>query len=156
MPKGKATHAQAQLMLQLYDLRREAKLRQAREWFLAHYVAPTPEEAQRLAPPGSQENAYMRMVVSYWDMACGLLNRGLLDDELFFETTNEFWFVWERLKPLAPMARKRYGNPDLQKQLERASTRYEKYIRRRAPRFLGALRQFDAALFASRGGAKPA
>lgn len=142
MPKGKPTPAQAQLFLQLYDLRREAKLRQAREWFMSNYFADTPEEAQRLAPPGTPENAYGRMVISYWDQACALLNYGLLHEELFFETTNEFWFVWERLKPLAPLYRKHWGNPDMQKHLESAAVRYEKFIARRAPQFLNALRQW--------------
>lgn len=142
MPKAKPTPAQAQLLLQLYDLRREAKLREAREWFLTHYFPETAEEAQRLAPPGTKENAYMRMVISYWDQACALLDYGLLHEELFFETTNEFWFVWERLKHQAPVYRKQWGNPEMQKHLENAATRYEKYIRRRAPRFLDGLREY--------------
>ena len=152
MPKGRPTPAQAQLLLQLYDLRREPKLRQAREWFMANCFADTPEEFQRLAPPGTQENAYGRMVISYWDQACALLNYGLLHEELFFETTNEFWFVWERLKALAPTYRKHYGNPYLQEHLEKAATRYEKWMRRRAPRCLDALRQFAQQM---RTAAKP-
>ena len=69
MAKGKPTVAQAQLQLQLYDLRREARIRQAREWYLQSFFPETLEDLQRLAPPGSQENASMRMVVSYWDQA---------------------------------------------------------------------------------------
>lgn len=149
MPKGKPTPAQAQLLLQLYDLRREPKLRQAREWFMANYFVETLEEAQRLIPPGSPESTYMRMAISYWDQACALLNYGLLHEELFFETTNEFWFVWDRLKPLAPTFRKQFANPRLQEHLEKAATRYEKWSERRAPGFLDVLRQFAAPMRAA-------
>lgn len=138
----KATHEQAQLLLQLYDLRRERKLRQAREWFMAHFFADTPEDMQRLLSPGSQESTYFRMVISYWDQACALLHHGLLHEELFFDTTNEFWFVWDRVKHLAPVYRKQFQAPDLQKHLEVAAAKYEKFRARRAPRSLEVLRQW--------------
>ena len=71
---------------------------------------------------------------------------------LSFETTNEFWFVWERLKPLVPVYREFWGNPDMQKHLERAATRYEKYVGRRAPGFLDKLRQFSRQMGSAGGG----
>ena len=67
MPGKRPTPTQARLHLQLYDLRREARLRQARDWFLQNYFPKEPEDMLRLAPPGSPENASMRMVLSYWD-----------------------------------------------------------------------------------------
>jgi hypothetical protein len=63
MPERKPTHAQAQLQLQLYDLRREAKIRQAREWFMQNYFVKSIEDANRIAAPGSQEGTYMGMVM---------------------------------------------------------------------------------------------
>lgn len=136
----KPTFAHAQLQLQLYDLRREPKLRAAREWFLEKFFPESPEEAQRMAPPGSQENAYLRMVVSYWENACQLLNCGLLHEDLFFQTTNEFFFVWERLKPGVPEARKAFRNPRMWFYIEAASRRYEKWVNRHAPGHLEVLR----------------
>lgn len=142
MPKGKPTPAQAQLVLQLYDLRREAKLRQAREWFVQNYNVKTVEAANRLTPPGSQENAYVRMTVSYWEQACALLNYGLLHEELFFETTGEFFVVWESIKPLVPQWRKLYKDPHMAEHLEKAASRYAKWSERRAPGHLDAVRGF--------------
>ena len=81
----------------------------------------------------------MRMVVSYWDQACLLLRYGLLHEELFFQTTNEFFFVWERIKPLAPAFRKMLRNPHLSENLERASERYEKRAERQAPGYIEAI-----------------
>jgi hypothetical protein len=96
------THEQVNLMLRLYDIRREPRLREAREWYMSHFNPKTPEEMMTLYPPGSQENAFMRMVFSYWDMVASIVNRGLIDEEFFFENSGEQWVVWERLKPVVP------------------------------------------------------
>src|SRR5215467_11950073 len=90
----KPTHEQAQLHLQVYDLRREARLRQARDWFQQNYRAETMEEAMKLAAPGTENGTYVGMVIGYWEQACSLLNYGLLNEDLFFETSGEFFFVW--------------------------------------------------------------
>jgi hypothetical protein len=108
MAGNKQTHRQAQLQLQLYDLRREAKLREAREWLLQNYFVDSMEDSNRIAPPGSQEGTYVMMVLSYWDQACAILNHGLLHEQLFFETTGEFFAVWERVKPVVPAFREKY------------------------------------------------
>jgi hypothetical protein len=142
MARRKPTFAQARLQLQLYDLRREAKLREAREWFLKNYFVETAEDYQRIVPPGSQEDAYVRMVTSYWEQASQMLRYGLLHEDLFFQTTNEFFFVWERLKPLAAQWREMMRNPHMAENLEWAATRYEKWAERLAPGFLSAVRQY--------------
>ncbi len=142
MAKRRPTHAQVKLHLQLYDLRREARMRQAREWFVEKYSPTTPEEAQRLAPPGSQENAFLRMVLSYWEQACFLLNSGLLHEELFFLTANEFFFVWQRIEAGVSRIRQALKNPHMFEELEKAARRYEKWAERRAPGYLEAARQF--------------
>lgn len=142
MPNEKPTHAQAQLQLQLYDLRREAKLRQAREWFVGKFFADTPEQINQLAPPGSDENAYMRMVTSYWEQACGLLNAGLLHENLFFETNGEFFLVWDRCQPVIAALRTMYKYPPFLINLEQAAQRYEKWMEQRAPGHLEAMRQW--------------
>ena len=76
------THEQGQLHLQVYDLRREARLRQARDWFFRNYIAETIEDSRRIAPPGSENGALVMQVLSYWEHACALLNYGLLHEDL--------------------------------------------------------------------------
>lgn len=142
MSDGKLTPEQAQLHLQLYDLRREARLRQARDWFFRNFFVEKPEEVEQVAPMGSEENAYMRMVLSYWDQACALLNMGVLNQDLFFETSGEFFTVWERIKPIAPLMRERYKNPHFFTHLEKTSKRYEEWQNQRAPGFVEVMRQF--------------
>src|ERR1700730_10057176 len=90
---GQVTHEQANLLLRLYELRRESRMRQARAWFYSQFEANTPQELTSKYPMGSEESASFRMVISYWDMAAGLSNRGLIDDEMFFENSAEGWIV---------------------------------------------------------------
>jgi len=97
--ESKPTHDQAQLHLQVYDQRREAKLRQARDWFAKNYIVNNIDDAMRIAPMGSEAGAYVGMVIGYWEQACALLNYGLLHEDLFFETSGEFFGVWEAVNP---------------------------------------------------------
>jgi len=100
------TYDEVNLMLRLYDLRREPRLREARAWFVEHYHAATPEEVMQKYPQGGQENTYIRMVVSYWDMVASIVNRGLINDELFFESNGEIWIVWDRMRAIVPTWRR--------------------------------------------------
>jgi len=138
----KVTPEQAQLQLQLYELRREAKLRTARDWMFAHYFAESMEESNKLAPMGSEENAYMRMVMSYWEQACALVNHGALHEELFFELNGEFFAVWERMKKVVPAFREQFRMPPFLAHMEKAAQRYEKWMEARAPGHLQMMRQW--------------
>ena len=134
-------HHDAELLLRLYELRREEKLRQAREWFAGKFQAATFEELVEKYPPGSQENAFLRMTASYWDMAASIVLHGLIKEEFFFENTAEFWIVWQKLKPLSGAARRVFQNPLYWKNLETLSEKYEKWMAGRAPEALEALRK---------------
>ena len=138
----KPTHEQAELNLQLYDLRREAKLRQGRDWFFKNYHVETFEDAMRIAAPGSENGALMMMVVGYWEQACALLNYGLLHEDLFFETSGEFFSVWESVKPIIPEAREKFVNKNFLANLEKAAQRYESWMERRSPGHIAAMRQW--------------
>jgi len=140
----KPTHEQAQLLLQVYDLRREARLRQARDWFQQNYKADTFEEAMSIAPFGSEQGTFVGMVLGYWEQACALLNHGLLHEDLFFETSGEFFGVWEALKPVVPEFREKFVDANLLANLERAAKRYEEWYERRSPGHIEAIRQFMA------------
>ena len=126
----KPTFEQAQLHLQVYDQRREARLRQARDWFQQNYKAETFDDAMKLAPMGTENATFVGMVMGYWEQACALLNYGLLHDDLFFETSGEFFGVWEALKPVVPEFRQRFVNPNLLGNLEKAAQRFETWCYR--------------------------
>lgn len=139
---NKPTHEQAQLHLQVYDLRREARLRQARDWFQQNYNAETVEEAMRLAAPGTEHGAFFGMVIGYWEQACALLNYDLLNEDLFFETSGEFFGVWEQVKTVLPEFRRQFGNPNLLSNLEKAAKRYEEWSEKRAPGHIAKMREW--------------
>ena len=140
--ESKPTHEQAQLHLQLYEQRREAKLRQARDWFFTNYFAKNFDEAMRIAAPGTENGTYYMMVVSYWEQACALLNYGLLHEDLFFETNGEFFGLWERVKPTLEEGRKNFSSKTYLAHLEKAAKRYETWIEQRSPGAIAAMRQF--------------
>jgi len=138
----KPTHEQAQLHLQVYDQRREARLRQGRDWFFKNYIVENFDDAARIAPPGTEGGALAMMVLSYWEQACSLLNYGLLHEGLFFETSGEFFGVWELAKPVVPQFRERFANKQFLANLEKAAQRYETWMESRSPGHVAAMRQF--------------
>src|SRR6266700_3313530 len=139
---SKPTHEQAQLHLQIYEERREPRLRQARDWFFANCFADTLDEAMRIAPPGTEAGTNFMMVISYWDQACAPLNYGLLHEDLFFETSGEFFGVWERVKPGIQQGRERFANKQFLAHMEKAAQRYEAWMESRSPGHIAAMRQF--------------
>ncbi len=150
MAESKPTHEQAQLQLQLYDLRREAKIRQARDWFFQNYFVDNIEDANRIAPPGSQEGTYAMMVVSYWEQACALLNHGLLHEQLFFETSGEFYGAWDRIKPIVPAVREKFHMKNWLGNVEKAASRFEKWMEKESPGALEAMRQWTQQMRAAK------
>ena len=138
----KPTHEQAQLHLQVFEQRREARLRQARDWFFKNYFVESADEAMRVAPMGSEQGTFTMMVLGYWEQACALLNHGLLHEELFFETSGEFFGVWERVKPVIAEFRKQWVYPPFLHNIEKAAQRYETWIENRAPGHTAAMREF--------------
>ncbi len=138
----KPTHEQAQLHLQIYDMRREARLREGRDWYFKNYFVDNLEDSMRIAAPGTETGALVMMVLSYWEQACAMLNHGLLHEDLFFETSGEFFGVWERVKPIVPQFRQRFVAKHFLAHLEKAAQRYEAWIESRSPGHIAAMREF--------------
>lgn len=134
---GQVTHEQVDTLLKLYDLRREPKLRQARDWFVRNFQLESLEQRATLTP---EQDANFRMVAGYWDMVANIVRRGMVDEDLFFETTGEFWVVWDRLKPLSAEYRKAAKDPHVWENLEKIAVRYEVWRERRAPGSIAATR----------------
>src|SRR5580658_722786 len=138
----KPTHEQAQLHLQVFEERREARLRQARDWFFKSYFADNWNDAMRAAAPGTEGGTNFMMVASYWEQTCALLNYGLLHEDLFFETSGEFFGVWESTKAIIPDARERFANKQFLAHLEKAAQRYEAWMDARSPNHISTMRQY--------------
>jgi len=92
-------------------------------------------------PQGSEENTYIRMVISYWEMVASIVNRGLINDELFFESNGEIWVVWDRMRTIVPTWRSAFKNPRLFQNIEDTCKRLEAWREKQAPGSTAAMRQ---------------
>ena len=143
---GEVTNEQANLMLRLYEERREPKLREARDWFSANFHVKTADDLMRVCPPGSKENTCMRMVLGYWEMVASIVNRGLIDEEFFFESNGEQWAVFEQVKPVLGAWRAMFSSPHFLANLEKQCNRLEAWREKRSPGSNEAIRKVLAQM----------
>jgi hypothetical protein len=118
----KPTAADAQLILQLYDLRREPEIRKARNWWLVNFWPNTADDYMKvLAAMGTQENNWLRQVAGYWDMAAALVLHGTLHPELFLEggVSGEMFFIYAKIKPVLKELRDKMQSPGLFNNVEK-------------------------------------
>lgn len=127
---SKATYDDVNLILKLYELRREDKMREARSWFVANFKCKTMAEFGQLCPPGSDANASFRQVASYWDMAASFINAGVLNQELFFQNNRELLLVWLRVEPIAADLRGAFKDPGYMRNLETVANSYAEFLNR--------------------------
>lgn len=135
------TYDEVNLMLRLYEMRREGRLRQARNWFVDHFHPVSADEMMQKYAAGSEEYTNIRMVISYWDMVASIVNRGLINDELFFESNGEIWVVWDRIRNIVPTWRSAFKNPNVFQNMEETCKRLETWREKRAPGSTAAMRQ---------------
>ena len=130
---SRPTYDDANLILRLYDMRREDRLREARQWFTANFKPKAWAELATLVPPGSGENASYRMVITYWDMVASFIVSGVLNKELFFQSGRELLLVYERMRPVLSGIRDAYKDPSYLANLERVGIEYAKHIEMQNP-----------------------
>jgi len=112
----KATATDAELILKLYDLRREAEIRKGRNWWLTQFWPESAEDIMKIAQNlGSQENNWMRQVGGYWEMAATLAVHGAVDKDLFLEPSfcGEMFFFYAKFKPFLKEVREKMQAPNL-------------------------------------------
>ena len=91
-------YEEADLILKLYELRREATMRQARDWYVRDFNPESAADVQ--AAMFGEQGGYLRMVLSYWEMAAALVNRGAIDVDLFDEANSEHILAFAKIEPL--------------------------------------------------------
>jgi hypothetical protein len=134
----------ATLLIKLYELRREATMRDARNWFARSFHPSTIEDVmQTMSGPNS---AHFRMVTSYWDMAASFVINDAIDEQMFVDANGEHLGVYAKLEPLLGDIRARMGNPrylaNLEKLIDRTPGAKER---------LPVLREFFRAMVTAAG-----
>jgi hypothetical protein len=125
------TYDDVKLILKLYEMRREDKLRSARSWFSSTFKVKSLEAWNALCPPGSENNAYIRQVTTYWDMVASFITGGVLNQELFFESGRELLFVWTRIELVIGEFRASIKDPDYLKNLETVGNAYAAHLKKK-------------------------
>ncbi len=108
-------HDDAELILKLYDLRREPVMREARNWIFTFNPTSIQDVFDALL---GEHGGHYRMVISYWDMAAALVNNGAIDETLFNETNGEHIFVYSKIEPVIEEIRTMFGSPEFLRNLE--------------------------------------
>ena len=108
-------HDDAELILKLYDLRREPVMREARNWMFTFNPTSIQDVLDALL---GEHSGHYRMVISYWDMAAALVNNGAIDETLFNETNGEHIFVYSKIEPVIEDIRTAFGSPEFLRNLE--------------------------------------
>ncbi|HJQ24996.1 MAG TPA: hypothetical protein VKA60_13850 [Blastocatellia bacterium] len=116
--ESKASYEDANLILRLYELRREEKMREARHWFSFEFRPQTFDDVKAVLMPDHPGNTAFRMVVSYWDMAASFAVRGPLNAELLLESAGELIGVWALVEPFIAELRELVQLPEFLRNLE--------------------------------------
>ena len=106
----------AQLNLQLFELRREPVLREARSWFLSDFNPETFPEFSELV--SGERNPSFRMVISYWEMAASMVTSGAIDANAFCAAHGEIFGMFSKIRPFLAELRSATGEPDICKHTE--------------------------------------
>ena len=147
-------HHDAELILKLYDLRREKTMREARNWFFQFNPQDTKDFMDVLT---SDKSGYYRMVTSYWDMACSFVNNGAIDAQMFNDANGEHIFVYAKLEPFLAALRQENGNPQYMAHLEKVIKEMPDYeakvagVRARIEKIVALYQQRAAAQTAAAG-----
>jgi len=124
MPK-KASTGEARLILELYDLRREAEMRKARQWWVADFWPRTADDFLKVGwAVGTPENNWLRQVGGYWGMAAAFVLNGALNEELFLRpaVSGEMFFMFGKVHAFLKELREKLGDPELFLDVEKVIT----------------------------------
>ena len=108
-------HEDADLILKLYELRREPVMREARNWMFTFNPTSVQDVMETMI---GEHSGHLRMVISYWDMACAMVTNGAIDEELFNQTNGEHIFVYMKIQPVIEGLRAMFDNQEFLKNLE--------------------------------------
>lgn len=121
---AKAKAEDAKLILKIYDLRREPVMRAARKYVVSEFWPQNYDEFKAVVTGyGTEPNAFFRQVMTYWNMVAAMVLRGAVNEELFFDSNGEPYFLWAKFGEYIPQARKDQVDPEFLMHLEKLTSK---------------------------------
>lgn len=117
MPARKSTE-QAELILRLYELRRETVMREARSFVGGAFLPKSVDELVSIVTKGGKETGFVLQVYGYWDMVCAFVLHGMLDEPLVYDTCQEMYFQFAKIQPHLAGFRKKLKLPEWMQNLQ--------------------------------------
>jgi hypothetical protein len=130
MPKPKSPTEQAELLLHLYELRREPVMRQARSYVGGPFKPASADDLIDAIRRGDQQTAYILQVFGYWDMLSAFVLHGALTEALVYDTCQEMYFQWAKIQPYIKTFRAEMNLPEWMQSIEKVIDRSPKGRRR--------------------------
>jgi hypothetical protein len=150
MPK-KPTASDAQLIMRLYELRTDPVMRAARKFIVSEFWPQSYDDFKSMMLSfGSEQNAWFRQVLTYWNMAAAMVLEGAVNEDLFFSCNGEPYFLWAKFGQYIPQGRKEYVDREFLLSLEKLVSRPK--AKARVKGFQERLAARDAAQAAAQGG----
>jgi hypothetical protein len=121
----KPTTADAHLIIELYDLRREPEMRKARAWWAGEFFPESADDFLKVAwAMGTQENSWLRQVSGYWDIVCSFVVNGILNEDLFLQPgfSGELFLIYAKIHPFIKELREKLNDPNVFRTVEKAVT----------------------------------
>lgn len=152
--RSKATPKDADLILKLYDLRREPTMRKARDFMAAQFWPQNYGEFKAvLFAFGTEQNAWLRQVWTYWDMAAALALHGAINEDLFFKCNGEPYFYYAKFKSFIEQTRKDLNTPEFMAHIEELANKTPE-ARERVKRLEARIQARAAQIAAAKAAAK--
>lgn len=105
-------------ILKLYELRRDAQMRESRQWYFTDFAPKSAMDIIALFRGGERTSANFRMITSYWDMASSFVLNGGIDEKMFFDSGTEYIFVYSKIQPFLAEVRQMFQEPEYLLNLE--------------------------------------
>lgn len=107
-----------ELLIKLYELRRDDAMRRARAWYFSEFNPQSAKDIGVLLLSGLEASAHYRMVTSYWEMAASFVANGGIDEKMFLDANSEHLGIWSKLEPFIAEMREMFREPDYLVHLE--------------------------------------
>lgn len=115
----KRSTEQAELILRLYELRRETVMREARSFVGGEFLPQTDDELVAIVSKGGKETGFVLQVYGYWDMVCAFVRHGMLSEALVYDTCQEMYFQYAKIQPHLQGFRRKMNLPEWMQSIEK-------------------------------------